>query len=1118
MSSGDGLGEVDMDTGLSIVAAADTLKDEMYTEGAHASVEFRTNYASAKLGSRVQNSMLQGEDDTKGANMDEAKGKQESCTISDIMNASNLNEESKQSWGASDEHMIEGTLTEDHIFDREDILQRINDGKDEIVEETGASSDALVPQERGNDGHAVETEKIDSLVETGLPKHLRNQLISYVRVNEGHDTALLIQGVQQSSASPLRSLHTSSLASETWLRHFGSNSSQQLVEDVDGSMDGGYRPGDNFLRTSTAEDRHIDGIFSENLEKDALLPTMSSSLQQPRQMHSTHFERLHPLTYKGCSQLIDPVSGQVFASHDSQAIRIEDSIHENKALTSDNPLRRVLSDAFTGLLMDDAMVAHCGHSFGISSLHRVMETNLCLSCGAAVPPGSLIPNYALRAAVQAYKREEQSWPNSFKGPKRRRDHLEQPESSDGKKVLLGSNENAGIDGSRPKGVQFPFVVNDRVLIKGNKRTPERFVGREAVITTQCLNGWYLVRTLDNGESVRLQYRSLQKLGDGETPSGLETGNYIGQSGDTVHGADGCSGGQSSTSVPTSLSDDRKEDGSKSNFNDRMAATSSPSGISKGLRTDFMSRTSRDIQRGRSKRGADLSGASWLSGGTSSNSSQELEGEQMEEQQLNAYILQEHDKAAHERRAISDPAQNGLNAPSNVSDRGNIDRDIGGSSPEAGCSLYQRNTKGCELQQEVRGCAADGKHTRKDRTLSTGRELPDNGTSAESNEGNNSMFRSKRSVVEVTSTHLTGAMDLPESDPYRKVYVSGSRRRGVGDEHMSMSRKQSASTPLDTNVGNCSILQMKVLHEEPEAKISGDIAHPHRVAYSCEAIKAEMVNLESEIPWSCMHDIWKGRQQDWLRKLQASKTAKDVVERLQEFRDALLLMKAGNMGDEEWNKHLNMALQSEEMDVIAFLWGQIHEDVSKWIESKPKRNRKPLSIKSEFIDMGDIHKLFPQLCIGGLSCAGISTATSVAAAEAFADGQQDTEALLAVPMKLIREHSKQDLLAVREAIEREKRHIAAKLMQLEASVIAKEDSKDEAGEVVVLIENPKQFPASPALLTVEEPFTTLLSNDLRLLVREQCMNLVEPSPQDGGQVKVFPLEDADGEATDLSDSD
>lgn len=54
-------------------------------------------------------------------------------------------------------------------------------------------------------------------------------------------------------------------------------------------------------------------------------------------------------------------------------------------------------------------------------------------------------------------------------------------------------------------------MTDRVIIKGNKRTPERFVGREAVVTTQCLNGWYVVKTLDNAESVKLQYRSLAKV-------------------------------------------------------------------------------------------------------------------------------------------------------------------------------------------------------------------------------------------------------------------------------------------------------------------------------------------------------------------------------------------------------------------------------------------------------------------------------------------------------------------------------------------------------------------------------------------------------------------------------
>lgn len=73
-----------------------------------------------------------------------------------------------------------------------------------------------------------------------------------------------------------------------------------------------------------------------------------------------------------------------------------------------------------------------------------------------------------------------------------------------------------VDGLQ-RGVQYPFSVNEKVIIKvknvqfyfsifwplyemaegimdnqflqGNRRTPEKFVGKEAVITSQCLNGW-----------------------------------------------------------------------------------------------------------------------------------------------------------------------------------------------------------------------------------------------------------------------------------------------------------------------------------------------------------------------------------------------------------------------------------------------------------------------------------------------------------------------------------------------------------------------------------------------------------------------------------------------------
>lgn len=73
------------------------------------------------------------------------------------------------------------------------------------------------------------------------------------------------------------------------------------------------------------------------------------------------------------------------------------------------------------------------------------------------------------------------------------------------------NGNDLNDNGQLREMQYPFSVNENVVIKGNRRTPDKFVGKEAVITSQSLNGWYLLRIVDSGENVRLQYRSLRKI-------------------------------------------------------------------------------------------------------------------------------------------------------------------------------------------------------------------------------------------------------------------------------------------------------------------------------------------------------------------------------------------------------------------------------------------------------------------------------------------------------------------------------------------------------------------------------------------------------------------------------
>ncbi|KAK2637224.1 hypothetical protein Ddye_032016 [Dipteronia dyeriana] len=166
-------------------------------------------------------------------------------------------------------------------------------------------------------------------------------------------------------------------------------------------------------------------------------------------------------------------------------------------------LRAILSDPVTGALMDDAMILPCGHTFGVAGIQHISRTKACFTCSRPVSEDSIAPNLSLRAAVQAFRREEEL--QYYRSCKRRRERFDQDKGSFGDSTLN--------DLPRGRGVQFPFAVTDRVIIKGNKRTPQRFVGREAVVTTQCLNGWYVVKTLDNAESVKLQYRSLAKVPD-----------------------------------------------------------------------------------------------------------------------------------------------------------------------------------------------------------------------------------------------------------------------------------------------------------------------------------------------------------------------------------------------------------------------------------------------------------------------------------------------------------------------------------------------------------------------------------------------------------------------------
>ena len=74
------------------------------------------------------------------------------------------------------------------------------------------------------------------------------------------------------------------------------------------------------------------------------------------------------------------------------------------------------------------------------------------------------------------------------------------------------------------------------------------------------------------------------------------------------------------------------------------------------------------------------------------------------------------------------------------------------------------------------------------------------------------------------------------------------------------------------------------------------------------------------------------------------------------------------------------------------------------------------------------------------------------------------------MKLINNHGNRDLLAVRDAVETEKRHIFAKVALIESGNYKNGSTNEDIG-IDLLIENPKQLPESPPFLVERKPSLT-----------------------------------------------
>lgn len=640
-------------------------------------------------------------------------------------------------------------------------------------------------------------------------------------------------------------------------------------------------------------------------------------------------------------------------------------------------LRNVLSDPMTGLLMDDAMVAQCGHSFGLRSLQHVLETSLCMSCGAVVPPETLIPNYALRAAVEAIQKEDFLSHTVHSRSIRQEQHVRRDVvgfkiGTNASLAELNCSDDSDDDGCHQVGGQGTFSVNDRIIIKGNKETPEHLFCQEAVITAKCLDGWYTVMTLDSEESVRLHHHSLQKVGENEKTFDFESGTSPGQLRDTRQQTDTLDAGKA-------LHD-------KSNWE-----------------LFEVNRKKHEIVEKEKRHSAQ----------TSSNSSHEIPADQDESECLGTHVYgyecenSEGDKGAG--RSEGGPTK------SNQDKGGEICFGIDHFSPGDASGHSEGHMNVGETSKVKRGRGKDDPHAEEIIGTQAGLDV--------------FTVRSKRSSLVTRASSVTRNGSLSPSGTYGKVYISGTRRRactGNGTAYLTvidnsrevscpMSRETKVAEDLNCDGSNPGTIQMEVLH----------------------MIKKGMANLEKEIPWICFQRMWRRQRSIWRKGLKESSTFQDLSIRLQELRSSLLLSSAGGMPDEEWEQQLNTAKDSENADLLIDLWRNLNDDVSKWMTAKTNRSEVHLNKRIEADEYADLKRLFPTLIIEGFSPVGVTAAAAIAAAEAFShDGSKNTEVLLKVPMKLIRQHNYHDLIVLREALEREKRHISAKLAVLDTKEFIK----------------------------------------------------------------------------------
>jgi hypothetical protein len=100
-----------------------------------------------------------------------------------------------------------------------------------------------------------------------------------------------------------------------------------------------------------------------------------------------------------------------------------------------------------------------------------------------------------------------------------------------------------------------------------------------------------------------------------------------------------------------------------------------------------------------------------------------------------------------------------------------------------------------------------------------------------------------------------------------------------------------------------------------------------------------------------------------------------------------------MSDEEWDMRIAQIIESGDVELLVALWGKLCTDVHKWLDCRPialsgkgVQWRKPSTAPS----LNGLQEQDPESTEGPTSSVHMMTAATLAAIDAIAEGQQETD--------------------------------------------------------------------------------------------------------------------------------